>query len=114
MSEYDDIREALTELGETPREVGLKLMELGCRGIREEGADCPVFYYLTEVKGIDYIERVVVHEVWLETDDVEDIDDPPIDPDPSFRVPTPEPVREFIVAFDDGLWPDLEQFDGVS
>lgn len=113
MSEYDDIKEALTELGATPRDVGLKLVALGCRGVREEGDDCPVFHYLTEVKGIDYIERVVVHEVWLVDDDLDGAD-PLAEADPSTRVPTPEPVREFIVAFDEGQWPDLEQFDGAS
>lgn len=107
MSEYDDITEALADLGETKRDVGLKLIELDCKGHREEGADCPVFKYLTDIKRIDGIERVVVDEVW--------INDEPIDlpeQEPAARIPLPAAVHGFVMEFDAGFWPDLE--DGGS
>lgn len=102
MSELDDIKQALTDLGDTAYKVGLKLIALNCMGYRKAGAACPVFHYLTLVKGIERIERVVVDEVW--------IGDEPYDtvPEPAGRIPLPEPVGRFVAEFDDGAWPQLE------
>lgn len=104
MSEYDDIKEALAELGNTWFDVGTKLIELNCQGYREEGADCPVYLYLTEIKCIDGIERVVSDEVWIH--------DEPIDlpeQEPNARVELPLAVFEFVRSFDGGGWPQLER-----
>lgn len=104
MSEYDDIKEALAELGETWVDVGRKLIELDCTGYREEGAACPVFHYLTRVKGIERIERVVADEVW--------IGDEPVDQpgqEPEDRLPLPIAVYQFVRSFDEGEWPQLER-----
>lgn len=106
MSEYDDIKEALTGLGDTWVDVGRKLTELNCRGYREEGAACPVFYYLTDIKAIGRIERVVADQVWI--GEYRDLGDPP-----EATVALPAAVCEFVRAFDAGDWPDLERFDGA-
>lgn len=104
VSEYDDILEALAELGDDSREVGVKLIGLGCTGYREEGSECPVFKFLTDVKGIDGIERVISDAVWVDDDPIEE-------PErlPAVTVPLPEQVRQFVREFDNGDWPELEE-----
>lgn len=104
MSEYDDIKEALAELGDDSREVGVKLTDLGCTGYRGEGSECPVFKYLTDTKGIDGIERVVGDEVWVHDEPIESLQQLP-----DVRVPLPDSVRLFVREFDNGDWPELEE-----
>lgn len=103
MTGHQNIIDALAELGETPDAVANKLIDLNCTGWREEGAACPVYHYLTDIKRIERIERVVADEVW--------IGDEPINPLdlPEERVALPAAVGEFVNQFDRGAWPVLER-----
>jgi hypothetical protein len=103
MTGYQNIIDALAELGDTSNAVAHTLIELECRGEREEGSACPVFHYLTRAKGIERIERVVRDEVWL-GDGPFTLDDLPEE-----RVPLPLPVQEFVDEFDAGAWFELEE-----
>lgn len=104
MTEYDDIKEALVELGDTSEAVAFNLIELNCRGHREEGYACPVYRYLTGTKGITGIERVVSDEVWISD---EPLDEPGTEP--VARIPMPWAVSRFVNEFDRGGWFELEE-----
>jgi hypothetical protein len=77
---------------------------MDCKGWKEEGAACPVYHYLTLVKRIEGIERVVADEVWIH--------DGPLDEpgtEPTGRIQLPLPVHQFVRSFDEGEWPQLER-----
>lgn len=102
MTGYQHIIDALGELGGTPEAVANKLIDLNCSGWREEGAACPVYHYLTGIKHIERIERVVADEVWIGDEPINPLQDLP-----EARVPLPIAVAEFVQQFDRGYWDEL-------
>ncbi len=93
-------------LGSCRTDVAIALRNVGVRGIPKDSQDCAVAVYLRAVLGTDprvqsfTVGRVAVklhtseRRQWTHR--------------PSFvRVRLPDPVRQFISAFDEGFYPDL-------
>jgi hypothetical protein len=91
----------LAGLGDSPEAVAATLRNGGVRGQRRRSNDCPVARYLNAVMGAD--ERVGTLQVglvwvlirrgrWWS---------------PALTIPTPRPVRQFILAFDGGRFSAL-------
>jgi hypothetical protein len=92
---YQAISQALSKLGSTPQEVYQTLLAQNCKGKILNGGGCPLANYLQRVTDLEVIVTDVVYVRHLT-----DITD-------SRRVPLPDPVRSFRIAFDNGLHQDL-------
>lgn len=97
------LRTALTALGDTPEAVAEKLLELGCKGHRNNCGACPVAMYLLKVIPDAVSVRVdsdAVIERYVFTDvNFDRLDD--------VKVDTPDAVGCFIEQFDEGGFDDL-------
>jgi hypothetical protein len=81
--------ELLTRLGTTADEVAATLRDLGIRGQRFDGCDCPVARYLADHGHEMAVGSVSAKSQWE-------------------RVLLPHPVAHFAMAFDQGAYPELE------
>jgi len=91
----------LAELGTTESDVSRSLSEAGVAGHRGDPRDCVVARYLNAVVGAEPdINSVSVGRsvVWMSRRGLR----------PAVRVSIPAPVRQFIMAFDAGVHPELE------
>ncbi len=94
------IQRLLAVLGNSGREVANSLRRRGFVGVREDGCRCPVANYLRSHGVVDV--KVMKDEI------EDDRDEQWANPD-RWRMPTPEPIAEFIREFDDAcLYDDLE------
>lgn len=88
----------LDELGPTPDDVADRLRALGIKGDRGSSCACPIALILRAVDGVedaDVLETIA--EVWDKAN-----------PDAAaVEVHVPQPVSEFIVRFDKGVYLDL-------
>jgi hypothetical protein len=103
----EGLADALAALGDTPGTVAETLTDGGYRGVRDDCNECPTALYLLDV--IVGITAVDVDRVTVTA-----TSDTPaaarISENWQVRVlaVVPIPVREFIAAFDDGNFPDLD------
>jgi hypothetical protein len=88
MSIVDD----LVALGETPEQVAETLKEQGIIGYRQHASSCPIYHYLKS-KGYP-VDCLSQHSICLLSPYYGDIE-------------MPEVVGRFIVAFDQGKYPEL-------
>ena len=98
-------RELLVGLGNNRAEVAASLCDAGVWGARHNPRSCAVSSYLNALLGAD--PRVRSHTTGQSQ--VKIVLDGPVRFFPStvVRVPLPQPVRQFIVAFDRGMYPML-------
>lgn len=86
---------ALELLGDTKEQIAETLRWLGCKGSSGVAEDCPLARYLSGA-GVD---SPVVGD--------DEIRMPYFDWHDSF-IENPEHIRQFVVAFDKGVYPDLD------
>jgi hypothetical protein len=99
------LSEVLLELSKlTPEEIAQKIREAGVTGIPRRSCHCVVAQYLCQETGK---ERISVC-----TDDILVVVDSPTGPRGEECQRTPEPVGDFILDFDAGLYPDLISKEG--
>lgn len=91
MTLADRLTLALAQLGDTQGSIVAAMRCLGIRGVRSESCMCPVAIYLARVTGGHWVS-VVGH--WVRIGGI--------------NYALPAPVRAFIVAFDRGAYPELE------
>lgn len=87
----------LAELGDTADKVADALRAKGIKGRKAKAASCPIANYVNASS--DY-EHATASDILVTADD-------PDDEYHSLRVTTPQPVRQFIGNFDDGVYLDL-------
>jgi hypothetical protein len=92
---------ALDNLGGTPDQVADRLRALGIKGDRIDPDSCPVAVYLTGLGLARDGEQICVTSTQVAVRKRNRVS-------VSCSVSTPEPVREFIRAFDRGVHLDLE------
>jgi hypothetical protein len=91
----------LAELGTSEGDVTRSLADAGVAGNRGDPRDCAVARYLNAIVGAEPdINSVSVGRsvVWMSRRGLR----------PAVRVSIPAPVRQFIMAFDAGIHPELE------
>lgn len=96
MSELS-LEQALAELPDTADGIAAYLTEQDCRGKRENGNCCPLANYLARNSQFrdpfvdtSYVRARLDGDRW------------------GHMVDTPEHIREFVLGFDRGKWPDLD------
>lgn len=98
-------RDLLEGLGSCRNQVADTLRRAGVRGKPKDEGDCAVAVYLKAVLGSD--QRI--HSLAVQSSNVKVVTDQPrrLHPRTWVTVWLPEPVRQFIVAFDGAAYPDL-------
>jgi hypothetical protein len=101
----DQTAQLLVGLGANRSEVAASLCDAGVWGARNDPTCCAVATYLSAVLGADSRVRSLT----TGQSQVKIIVNGPIRilPPAVVRVPLPEPIRQFIVAFDRGMYPML-------
>jgi hypothetical protein len=101
----DQTTELLLELGANRSEVAASLCDAGVWGARNDPRCCAVATYLGAVLGAD----PRVRSLTTGQSQVKIVVNGPVRflPPVIVRVPLPQPVRQFIVAFDRGMYPML-------
>lgn len=92
-----NIKELIDELPGTPDEIAAHLRGLGIKGVKEDGASCPIASYLIFLLGARPEHFRVCRNCAHWYDDLRYHD-----------LTLPLPVRYFITKFDLGHYPDLE------
>lgn len=91
------LEQALAELPDTADGIAAFLIEQECRGTREDGRCCPLANYLT---GTGEFINPFVDTSYVRAD---------LDGDRwGHMVDTPEHIRQFVLGFDQGQWPQLD------
>jgi hypothetical protein len=91
------LEQELNALGNNPLEIANKLMELGIRGEREDTCSCPIANYIL---ALGYVKATVGSKragFWSMADEYDEYEECDI----------PDAVGKFIVAFDNGEFPEL-------
>lgn len=102
----------LRELGETSTEVFENLLALNCYGKKMDGEGCPVWSVLDKMALDKYVEEVLGDCAYINF--VVDAGGITVDWETHHGVesavitPVPLPVYEFIINFDDGIYPQLD------
>ena len=101
----DQVGELLVALGANRSEVAASLCDVGVWGARNDPSCCAVATYLGAVLGAD----PRVRSLTTGQSQVKIVVNGPVRflPSALVRVPLPQPVRQFIVAFDRGMYPML-------
>lgn len=94
------IGELLTDLGRTSGEVAMKLTSTGVQGIPKDVHGCAVARYLSAILGTE----ARIHSVRVDTTRVRVLVGRSRIP---ISIRLSEPIRTFIQAFDQNLYPDL-------
>ena len=99
------IRAVLAELGSCRFEVAEALRNLGVHAVPKDPQDCAVAVYLKAILGTDLrVTLVLVHSRRVKVL----VDEPRwYRPSHLVTVTLPRPLRDFIVAFDESVYPDL-------
>lgn len=99
------LEQALADLPDTAEGIAAYLIEKECRGTREDGTCCPLANYLGRISGFtgpfvdtSYVRAALDGDRWGHMAD------------------TPEHIRQFVLGFDRGEWPelDIDRADGES
>jgi hypothetical protein len=101
----EQIRDLLVGLGSCRTEVAQALHHLGVRAVPQDPKDCAVAVYLRAVLGADLrVESLFVRsrDVKVRTDEPKRFHLPHL-----VTVALPQPICQFIVAFDEAVYPDL-------
>lgn len=88
--------QALDQLGTTSAAVAVKLTDLGIRGTPGECATCPIARYL--LRTLSDVRTVIADWVDIEVLFADDT---------AVNISTPDPVKEFILEFDQGRFGHL-------
>jgi len=96
--DIDKIVNSLMELGNTKKEIADKLKEMGCKGVRNSLASCPIAIFLFKQ---DVYARVFADTIRLWPKEALTIRSPEL-------LRTPKPICDFVYHFDDGDFPELE------
>lgn len=106
------IEDYLVSLGDTAIEVFENLLALGCYGTIGDAESCPVWSALDKLAFNKYIEEVLgdCNYVNFEVDPGGICVDWSAwgGPSTTIMVEPPKPVEEFIINFDDGIYPQLD------
>ena len=95
MISVDAVQDALRALGDTPNEVAANLLECGIQGTPGNGFKCPIAIYIGLLRGPYHERPKVLVDRWR------------VSTPRRVTCATPPPVRDFIVAFDEGMYPAL-------
>jgi hypothetical protein len=94
------LEQALAELPDTASGIAAKMVELDCQGVPGDAYECPVANYLVR----NGFAAASVSDLRIEV----------CDEDTGFtEIRTPTAIANFIKAFDEGLWPQLESWPEV-
>jgi len=93
-----NLEQALAGLPTTTEALAEFLIGQDCKGTREDGTCCPVANYLDKVG--DFVDPFVdTSYIKVRADEDDEYGE---------IVDTPEHVRQFVLGFDQGEWPELD------